>query len=1275
MTLQFPASPSDGQEYTYNGIIYTWDDTNGVWNAGVIAAGVSYTKAEADAKFVEVTGDAMTGTLSMGNNPIQNLMNPVGDYDAATKFSVKEEAEKKVDKKGDTMTGVLSMSNNAIEDVPAPVNVSDATNKQYVDDADQVLEDSKVDRSGDTMQGNLFLTDGAGDPLTITSPGHAVHKRYVDVEIQNAVSSSITYHGKVDASQSGPLSLPVKLGDFYIHENSDGSGNTVTPDGAWGLNEDIGDLDRLLYNGTDWQILHTSGDYVSKIGGDFMEGPLTIRSQQGDTDPRDNNRINTLGLYSAGTSSLQLGYNNQTKMYVGDTSVSFNNPILVNEIGPRNTSTAINYTGETTDPQHIVSKQVLDDYFDNIIGEFTYKYVGAAETPGFMVDFERSTATSPQNLTWIALCEEDKHGIPLEDDDFYVGQYIHLRTSKGDAYYKVTSALWDAASLLLTNPGWELRLEWIIGDGFKFVQNDEVLIESGNIAALTEIFATNENPEFTGEVTLNEAGIVSNYEENPNDEVVLYRHKPTKVEGNTVGKAKNQLARFVLSNTGGTNTTSIDLEGFTSSNRFKIRGRSNGKEDLIQINADGTIRFYENINLMQGGAGGTVQPRITGLGDPINDGDAVSLGYITEALQEKFEELIGQSSQGVYMHSIDVLPPSGKFSGFDSGSNLLTSGLYDSTKITKLSFHTTDNENHTVDFSGLSIGDYIVLVIDTQIIRYRIENDPVPQVGYAAVDIDVSHISGGGPNTDYYKQASLQFQKISGSVDLTDYVQKSGDTMSGALEFNLSSGNFLMCKNGGSQRFKVDANGKTEINGSLQLNQFINFTGSNNRFIKSGNTDRMEFRTETTGGTVRVTHPGDNRLGFTIKGRITGSLSSQTGDVFNVYHGSGTDADGAYYRGIQSENDNIATMKVVNDKLPLDGSENMTGNLRIVRGDTNNTAAAINLIGSRSDDSSNCAVLSFTNKTTADANSIGYIGYKSTGSGQNGYFDLNKEVLISTSDETKLVLKGTKNNNTDGFATIQFQNTSGGNLDYLVMRGKDLASRYFKLTAPLTIARNRGGDGKENIILEGRVGNSSDTKGKLLGSYTNAASGGGDAVNYYGKVDGSTNIQTKSSVEALIKAGGGMVLEEAGYVAVINASPVYCVLLADPGTKEVSGFYSINSAAGSRNEFPGNWNSELRVGTAALQVRNTDTGNAQVIAEGYDERYTGIVKMVNKDTGGLLYQNNFYRLRREAGKSYCRLYLREDGAQKGAKPTFGGGKYDDANFQNVAVIVEAQRIV
>ena len=188
MALYFPPSPSDGEEVTINGIVYTYDDNAGVWNSGVSASGISYTKAEADDRFVNVAGDAMTDVLSMGNSNIQNLKDPVGPLDAANKKSVEEEADKKVDKKGDTMTGILTMSDNQILEVGDPIDPTDAVNKKYVDDGDDKLEDEKVAKSGDTMDGNLFLMDGAGDPLVITSPGHATTKEYVDNEITNRLN-------------------------------------------------------------------------------------------------------------------------------------------------------------------------------------------------------------------------------------------------------------------------------------------------------------------------------------------------------------------------------------------------------------------------------------------------------------------------------------------------------------------------------------------------------------------------------------------------------------------------------------------------------------------------------------------------------------------------------------------------------------------------------------------------------------------------------------------------------------------------------------------------------------------------------------------------------------------------------------------------------------------------------------------------------------------------------------------------------------------------------
>ena len=76
--------------------------------------------------------------------------------------------------------------------------------------------------------------------------------------------------------------------------------------------------------------------YVKKEGGDFMEGPLDIRKQDG-TGSRDTNKVKTLGVYSGSDDALRLGTNDKTdRVYVGKNDTSFNGPIKVDEIVERN---------------------------------------------------------------------------------------------------------------------------------------------------------------------------------------------------------------------------------------------------------------------------------------------------------------------------------------------------------------------------------------------------------------------------------------------------------------------------------------------------------------------------------------------------------------------------------------------------------------------------------------------------------------------------------------------------------------------------------------------------------------------------------------------------------------------------------------------------------------------------------------------------------------------------------------------------------------------------
>ena len=101
------------------------------------------------------------------------------------------------------------------------------------------------------------------------------------------------------------------------------------------------------FDGVKWlasggEELDLSG-YVSKTGGDDMEGPLYVKNQP-DTGSRDTSRINSLGVYSNSSSSyLGLGTSG-TKVYVGHNDTSFATPIKVSDIEQKD-DWGINVTG------------------------------------------------------------------------------------------------------------------------------------------------------------------------------------------------------------------------------------------------------------------------------------------------------------------------------------------------------------------------------------------------------------------------------------------------------------------------------------------------------------------------------------------------------------------------------------------------------------------------------------------------------------------------------------------------------------------------------------------------------------------------------------------------------------------------------------------------------------------------------------------------------------------------------------------------------------------
>jgi hypothetical protein len=169
-------------------------------------------KGYADTRFVNVTGDTMTGSLAMSNNNItgvntvSGLATPTSDDHAANKKYVDDEVAAEaaarvsndalqVTKSGDSMSGNLTMTSPAkVIQNQAPTSGDDLTNKTYVDNATTTLTNDKVSKSGDTMTGPLTLPNA--DP---SNGNHATRKTYVDAQIATTLATGVA-GGPIDTA-------------------------------------------------------------------------------------------------------------------------------------------------------------------------------------------------------------------------------------------------------------------------------------------------------------------------------------------------------------------------------------------------------------------------------------------------------------------------------------------------------------------------------------------------------------------------------------------------------------------------------------------------------------------------------------------------------------------------------------------------------------------------------------------------------------------------------------------------------------------------------------------------------------------------------------------------------------------------------------------------------------------------------------------------------------------------------------------------------------------
>jgi hypothetical protein len=171
-----------------SGDVIQWSEAASVWQK---VAGSSLSIAQGDARYINVTGDTMTGTLTLYADPVANLQ-------AATKAYVDTKdgvlSNSMVFRSGDTMTGALTLP----ADPMAPLQ---AATQQYVDKGDAANTatiNAKLNKAGDTMTGPLVLS---GDPTAVLG---AATKQYVDAKAAAGAGAFLPLAG---GTLTGPLVL------------------------------------------------------------------------------------------------------------------------------------------------------------------------------------------------------------------------------------------------------------------------------------------------------------------------------------------------------------------------------------------------------------------------------------------------------------------------------------------------------------------------------------------------------------------------------------------------------------------------------------------------------------------------------------------------------------------------------------------------------------------------------------------------------------------------------------------------------------------------------------------------------------------------------------------------------------------------------------------------------------------------------------------------------------------------------------------------------------
>ena len=245
-----------------------------------------------------------------------------------------------------------------------------------------------------------------------------------------------------------------------------------------------------------------------------------------------------------------------------------------------------------------------------------------------------------------------------------------------------------------------------------------------------------------------------------------------------------------------------------------------------------------------------------------------------------------------------------------------------------------------------------------------------------------------------------------------------------------------------------------------------------------------------------------------------------------------------------------------------------------------------------------------------------------------------------------------------------------------------------------TIFEQPEGTNQEGFSVLGKTDEGENKK--LLSVYHNAV--GVDAVNYYGKQEGDTNLATIGHVQnqidslqqkieelkAEIEAERfSTILHDSPFVSKSNNAQLYYSSNAAtlPANERLFGTFW-NGNAMQTNRFPANWNSQLRVGNGIIAIDRN--GSKIDIPLGYDEDWTGTVSIYEFNTSvisdttklSLVFKNSVHNIRRSAGNNvvYITFGTDKNGYDRHAPIFARGDVQGDLAGKNVIMLLDVYRI-